>query len=108
MENQELNERINILNSEIKLKQIEISKLRQQIFDNDFVKMSWDDFEKWLLENDRGDYNKNPKITDESNFFVEYCKIVNGKLQVGAYYYNDRFPRGKDLYVSRDFSPYRQ
>lgn len=108
MTNYELNEKIKILSSEINLKKAEISKLRKQIFENNYVKMSWNDLEKWLLENDRGDYNKNPRITDSDNCFVEYCKIVNGELQVGGYYNNDRFPRGRDLYVSRNFAPYRE
>ncbi len=102
-----LYEKIKILNSEIKLKEMEISEIRKQIFENDFKKWTWDDFEQWLLNNDTGNYEKNPIIVDKYGVWKEYCKIINGKLQIGSYFHNDRFPRGEDLYVSRNFLPYR-
>lgn len=94
----ELEEHIKILRSEIKLKELKIKELKKQIFENDYKKISWDDFEKWLLENDKGHYLDNPAISN--GYHYDYCKIDNGQLRVGAYFHNDHFPRGKDLHVA--------
>ncbi len=92
----------------IREQELKIAQLKKDLFDLEFVKMSWVELEEWLLKNGHDDYRLNPQVTDKFKHEITYCKIVGGEMQVGAYYNNDRFPRGCDLYVSRNFKPYRK
>lgn len=94
-----LREQKKIAESKIKVLQLQISSYERQIFESTFKKVTWNDYERWLLENDKG-YEQNPIVVRSMGTPCEYSFIASDKkLQIGAFYQNDRFPRGCDLWV---------
>lgn len=106
----ELRSKMKIKEEEIKLKQLELSKLNTELFEVEWKKVSWADLEDYLKSLADATYenkDKLPKVTDRNRIFFNYCFIrEDGKLQVGAYDYNNRFPRDRDLYVRFDLKPW--
>ena len=109
IKSQELNSKINIKIEQRKLLELEITSLRKELFETEWIKFTWDELENWLKENrPENNYEDNPIVTDVNNYHIEYCFInKDGKLQIGAWENNDRFPRSRDLYVRYDFKKYR-
>jgi hypothetical protein len=103
----ELRSKITIKEEEIKLKELELSSLRKDLFDVEWVRFSWKQLEEWLKANrPLNNYHENPIVTNGHH--QSYC-YINSKeeLEIGGYYHNDRFPRGKDIYVAYDFKNWR-
>jgi len=105
----ELKAKKNILSDEIKLKHLEIESIDKQLLNLEWVRFTWSELEVWLKANrPENDYSKNPTVSRLDGLEKTYCKLTNGgELQIGAYYYNDLFPRGRDLLVSHNFKNWR-
>ncbi|MGV6816130.1 MAG: hypothetical protein ACWA44_02535 [Thiotrichales bacterium] len=90
-----------LLEAEIKLKKQEWAELNEEILSEEWVPITWDELEKLLKEEYPGShYKNNPRVSQELGRNCTYCFIEKGgKLQVGAWFHNDRFPRGKSLYI---------
>ena len=43
--------------------------------------VEWDEFEAWLMKNDKG-YQNNPTIANKEATYHTYCQIKFGKLQI--------------------------
>lgn len=98
-----------IKKKEIELKQAEMSSIDTQIFNLEWIEISWVDLEIWVKENGhKSNYDRNP-IIGNRNGNDTYCLLTErGELQVGPYYHNDIFPRGKPVLVKYDFERYRK
>lgn len=105
----ELNSKIRISQEEIKLKNLEQSSLRQELFDLEWPIMKWDELTIWLKENrPENDYQKNPTVISLDGHNIDYCKLTeDGELQIGPYFHRDHFPRGTSVRVSYDFKSWR-
>jgi len=118
MENQDIKNKIENIESKISLQksiiksaESEISILQRELFLTKWRKISWNELEEWLKKNrPENDYNKNPIICDGSEYERKsYCKLnKEGKLQIGAYSSTDFFEKSTDsLFVTYDFESYR-
>jgi len=102
-----LESKMRIVKEEIKLKELELSKLSNEIFDARMIKFTWNELKEWLLKNrPENDYKNNPIVSNDTH--VTYCYIdKDGELCIGAFGGDDRFPRGCDLYVPYNFTSWR-
>lgn len=110
----ELKAKKRLLESEIDIRLSEIKKIDDEIFEKEYMLISWDDLEKFLKDNrPENDRDNNPAVWPLSlnwnrGAYSSYCKLnEKGELQIGAYYYNDSFPRGEEVYIRKDFKSYR-
>ena len=118
MNTQEIKAKINLLKSEIEVKRLEIESLNNELDEQEWMVISWTDLENWLKENGKESRFNNPRVktTRDKGYdreYQTYCYLseepqILGQLIIGGYYYNDRFKRGKDVMVKKDFEPYRK
>lgn len=93
---------------EIELKKVEISNINEELLSLEWQEISWMDLEIWLKNNrPENDYENNPAVRNAGGH-ISGCKLnKDGELQIGADYYNDHFPRGKNVFIRYDFKSYR-
>ncbi len=107
----ELESKLKIKNEEVNLLNLESHSIRCELLELEWPIMQWYELEKWLKENrPENDYTKNPMIKHifPNQVPETYCKLnKNGKLQIGAYEYNDYFKEGSPVRVSHDFKSWR-
>lgn len=104
-----LEAKMNLIKAEIAFKTNEYNEIKAEIEATEWVKIGWYELETWLKNNrPQNQYEKNPRVKSNGGSHTSYCKINDdGELQIGAYYHNDFFPRGADLYVTYNFENYR-
>lgn len=104
----ELRAKKKIKEAEIELKHQELNSISDELFEAEWVKFTWSELENWLKANrPENKYEENPVVRDRIGRSM-YCFLTEKQeLQIGAYYHNDIFPRGCDLYVAYDFRKWR-
>lgn len=94
-----------IKQKEIELANIQLANIKNELFETEWIKMTWSELENWLKENrPQNDIEKNPIVISTNGFHISYCYINDyGELNIGYYRSNDNFPRDKDVLVAYDF-----
>lgn len=85
-----------------------ISWWQEQIAKLEWEPITWDDLEYLIkIEYYGSDYHKNPMVAMSGGRHKTYCFIAeDGKLQVGPFYDNDKFPRGEPLFIHYNREPF--
>lgn len=102
----ELKAKLEIKKQEIALKKLELENISDELFKTEWIRFTWDELFLWLKKNKppESKYYNNPTVKSISGYHSSYCFITDkDELQIGAYYHNDHFPRGEDIYVAYDF-----
>lgn len=105
----EIRAKIKILQGEIELKKAEIARLNLELFKVEYKPITWEELKNWLIENrPENIYAKNPRVVNKYKE-ESYCFINdNGDLQTGPYEHYDKFPRGCEMFVHREYLPWRR
>lgn len=103
----EIRQKIKITEAEIELKKSELGRLHKELFEAEYIPITWEGLKQWLIENrPENDYAQNPIIANEWRD-KSYCLIKDGQLRIGAYFHNDKFPRGCKLFVHNKYAAWR-
>jgi hypothetical protein len=97
--------------STIKLAQSNIDILKQELFDAEFYKVSWEEAEKYFIDklDPSTSWFNGVIITNEngqtSNVHIRNNEQTHGlnQMWVGGYERHDIFRRGEPFYISREY-----
>lgn len=101
--------KLKLKSDEIQIKKQELEQIERELFELEWVKFTWQELEDWLKKNRPNEKYGNCPVVCNRFGSKDYCQInKDGVLQIGAYYHNDRFPRGNDAFVAFDFRSWHQ
>jgi len=103
-----LKARADVVKAEIDLKRRELESIQAEISKCEWKEIEWTELEDLLKSEFAGrSYRECPRVCASRGDTATYCFITDsGQLQVGPYFYNDRFPRGSSLFVHSEMKPW--